>query len=73
MIRVLGVRGDGAALVAAEGLYRIVVHPIELTVDELLEDWEADAFVETFNVVNKSGAYWAERVSYWGLRSPSLV
>lgn len=64
MIRVLDVAEDGTGHIDLTGLFRVIIHPSEEIAEELVEDWEADAFCEAFNGVNKSRNCWAERVSY---------
>lgn len=65
MIEVKQVLPDGSAVVDTKNLFRVRIQPSGEIAEELLERYEADAFIETFNSCSKH--FRAEAVSYRSL------
>ncbi len=49
MLRVLGITKAGNAIVDTEGLYRVIIHPGEEIVEELLNAEEAAGYADAYN------------------------
>jgi hypothetical protein len=72
MLTIRSINESGSVTVDTTGLFRLVVNPGDITVDELVTREEADSFIDTFNAANVTSGRRASMIGYMALAQQAL-